>query len=121
MKTVLIVDDSTYMRNLIKNHLSEIDVSIIGEAEDGKDAVEKYIELKPDIVTLDLAMIELSGVEALKEIMDHDPDAKVVVVSSTTNQETVVSEVMALGACTIINKPIIKEDLLGAFNELLLK
>ena len=119
MKTVLIVDDSAFMRNLIKKHLSEIDVRVVGEAEDGKAAVEKYVDLKPDIVTLDLAMFEVGGIEALEEIMNHDPKAKVIIVSSTTKQDSVVSEVMALGACTVIDKPIVKEDLLGAFEEVI--
>jgi len=119
MKTVLIVDDSAFMRNLIKKHLSEIDVRIVGEAEDGKEAVDKYLELKPDIVTLDLAMFEIGGIEALEQIMNHDPKAKVIIVSSTTKQDSTISDVMSLGACTVIDKPIVKEDLLGAFKEII--
>jgi len=119
MKTVLVVDDSAFMRNLIKKHISEIDVTVIGEAEDGKEAIDMYIELKPDIVTLDLAMLEYGGIYALKEIIKHDPDAKIIVVSSTTDQDKVAYEAMDAGARTIINKPIIKEDLLGVFNELI--
>jgi len=119
MKTVLVVDDSAFMRNMIKKHISETDLVVVGEAEDGKDAVEKFIELKPDIVTLDLAMIEHDGIEALREIMQHNPDAKVVVVSSTTDQEDIIAEVNELGACGVINKPIIKDDFLAALNELI--
>jgi len=119
MKTVLVVDDSAFMRNMIKKHISETDLIVVGEAEDGKDAVEKYIELKPDIVTLDLAMIEHDGVEALREIMQHDPDAKVIVVSSTTDQEAVVDEVNELGALAVLNKPIVKEDFIASLNEII--
>ena len=121
MKTVLVVDDSVYMRSLIKKYIGELDVQVVGEAEDGKEAVEKYIELKPDIVTLDLAMLELDGIEALKEIKQHNPEANVIVVSSTTNQSAVVDRVMAAGASTIVNKPILKEDLLGVFEEIMKK
>jgi len=119
MKTILVVDDSAFMRSMIKKHISELDVTVVGEAEDGKEAVEKYIELKPDYVTLDLAMIEHDGIEALREIKQHDPEAKVIIVSSTTDQEAVVAEVLDLGALTVLNKPIIKDDLLGVLKELI--
>ena len=119
MKTVLIVDDSVFMRNMIKDHISELDVQVIGEAENGIIAVEKYIELKPDIVTLDLAMFEYDGIEAMKDIMKHDPEASIIIVSSTADQESVIDEAMSLGARTIINKPISKEEILGVFNELI--
>ena len=119
MKTVLVVDDSAFMRNSIIRHLSDCDIRVVGEAENGKIAVEKYIELKPDIVTLDLAMLDYDGIEALKDIKQHDPNAMVIVISSTTDQESVAAEAMALGAHTIINKPIIKDDLLATFNEIM--
>lgn len=119
MKTVLVVDDSEFMRKLIMKHIKDLDVSIIGEAEDGKIAVEKYIELKPDIVTLDLAMHEHGGIEALKKIMQHNPEAKVIIVCSTAGQDSVLDEAKALGAHAIINKPIKTEELIDAFNSLL--
>ena len=111
MKTVLVVDDSEFMRKLIKKNISGLDVSVIGEAEDGKIAVEKYLELKPDIVTLDLAMHEHGGIEALEKIMQHDPEAKVVIVCSTAGQNTVIDEAKALGACAIVNKPLKNNEL----------
>ena len=119
MKTVLIVDDSEFMRTLIKTHISELDVTVVGEAEDGKDAVEKYKELSPDIVTLDLAMQPHGGIEALKEIKEHNPEAKVVIVSSTGEQDPVVDKANNLGAYAILNKPISKEHLLFVMNKLL--
>ena len=119
MKTVLVVDDSGFMRNLIKKHLSTIDVEVIGEAEDGKVAVEKYIELKPDIVTLDLAMHEHGGLEAFEKMKQHDPNAKVIIVCSTAGQNVVIEEVKALGACAIINKPLKDDELVNAVKELL--
>jgi len=121
MKTVLIVDDSSFMRNIIKKHLDELDVTIVGEAGDGKEAVDKYKELNPDIVTLDLAMLDNDGIEALRVIREHDPNADVIIISSTTDQVTIVDQVTSLGACAIINKPIVKNELIGVFNDLLSK
>ena len=118
MKTVLVVDDSTFMRSLIKKCMDELGINVAGEAEDGKIAFEKYVELEPDIVTLDLAMLEHDGIDALRKIKQHNPDAKVIVISSTTNQPNVVDEVMSLGAYTIINKPNIKDALIRAVNEI---
>ena len=119
MKTLLVVDDSAFMRNMIKKHISELDITVVGEAEDGKEAVEKYIELKPDIVTLDLAMLDHDGIEALKEIKEYDPEAKVIIVSSTTDQDTIVDEVLDLGALAVLNKPIIKDDLVATLIDLI--
>ena len=119
MKTVLIVDDSDFMRTLIKRNISALDVSVIGEAQDGKIAVEKYLELKPDIVTLDLAMQEHGGIEALKEIKQHDPNANVIIVCSTGGQGPVIDEAKALGAIAIINKPLKDDELANAIKSLM--
>ena len=119
MKTVLVVDDSGFMRTLIKKNISKLDVTVVGEAEDGKIALEKYIELKPDIVTLDLAMLDHDGIGALKGIMQHDPNAKVVIVASTAGQNTVIDEAKSLGACAIVNKPLKDDELENAIKALL--
>jgi len=119
MKTILVVDDSSFMRSLVKKSVAELDVQVVGEAEDGKIAFEKYLELEPDIVTLDLAMLEHDGIEALKKIKQHNPQANVIVVSSTTKQPNVVDEVMSLGAYSVINKPNIKDDLIRAVGEII--
>ena len=119
MKTVLVVDDSAFMRNSIIRCLGDANIRVVGEAENGKVAVEKYIEIKPDIVTLDLAMLEYDGIEALKDIKQHDPNAKVIVVSSITDQESIAAEAMALGAYKILNKPINKDDLLATIDEII--
>jgi len=107
------------MRSLIKRNISDLDLEVVGEAEDGKIAFEKYVELSPDIVTLDLAMVEHDGVQALKDIMKHDPKAKVVVVSSITDQEAMVNVVTALGARAVLNKPIVKDALVKAIEAVL--
>ena len=118
MKTVLVVDDSDFMRTLIKRNISGLDVNVVGEAPDGKIAVEKYLELKPDIVTLDLAMQEHGGIEALKEIKQHDPNANVIIVCSTGGQGPVIDEARALGAHAIINKPLKDDELANAIKSL---
>jgi len=119
MKTMLVVDDSEFMRSLIKRHVSELDVSIIGEAEDGKVAIEKFIELSPDIVTLDLAMFELDGIDALEAMMRHNPEARVLIVSSTAGQQVVVDRAMQLGARGVVTKPIEKDVLVSHVKKLL--
>ena len=119
MKTVLVVDDSDFMRTLIKRNISGLDVTVVGEASDGKIAVEKYLELKPDIVTLDLAMQEYNGIDALKEIKKHDPDANVIIVCSTGGQGPVIDEAKELGAHAIINKPLKDDELANAIRSLL--
>jgi len=116
MKTILVVDDSSFMRTLVKKAVADLDVTIVGEAEDGRVAFEKYAELKPDIVTLDLAMVEYDGIEALKNIISHDPNAKIIVISSTTDQDTVADDVKKLGAFAVITKPNIKDSLIEAIH-----
>jgi len=119
VKTVLVVDDSEFMRTLIKKNISGLDVEVIGEAENGKVALEKYIELKPDIVTLDLAMQEYGGLEALEKIMLHNPDAKVIIVCSTAGQGEVIDKATELGAYAIVKKPLKNDELTEIFKSLL--
>lgn len=108
MKRVLIADDAAFMRLSIKNILSKYDYEIVGEAENGKVAVAKYLELKPDIVTMDITMPEMSGIDALKEIMKNDTNAKIVMVTAM-GQEWLVKEAILSGAKSFVVKPF-KED-----------
>ncbi|NLM46174.1 MAG: response regulator [Firmicutes bacterium] len=108
MPRVLIVDDAAFMRMAIKNMLLNHGYEIVGEAENGVAAVKKYLECKPDIVTLDITMPEMNGLEALKAIMKIDPNAKVVMVSAM-GQENMVKEAILSGAKSFIIKPF-KED-----------
>jgi len=109
MKTMLIVDDSAYSRTLIKQALTKLNVKIIGEAENGKEGVEKYIKLVPDIVTMDLSMYDGDGLEALKGIMEVNSNAAVVVISSIGGQELIVEEALKLGAKKVFDKPLNNE------------
>jgi len=79
---ILIVDDAAFMRMMIKDILEKNDYEVVGEAQDGVEAVEKYKELSPDLVTLDITMPEKDGITALKEIMAEDPNAKVIMCSA---------------------------------------
>ncbi len=108
MKRVLIVDDAAFMRISIKKILKKNGFEIVGEAENGAVAVKKYKELQPDIVTMDITMPEKNGVQALKEIIEIDPNAKIVMVSAM-GQELFVREAVKLGAKGFIIKPF-KED-----------
>ncbi len=108
MKKVLIVDDAAFMRLAIKNILEKHDFDVVDEAENGQVGINKYKELKPDLVTMDITMPELDGLSALKQIIAYDPNAKVVMVSAM-GQEQMVMEAIKNGARSFIVKPF-KED-----------
>ena len=110
MKKLLIVDDAAFMRLSIRNMLLKYDLEIVGEAVNGAIGVEMYKELRPDVVTMDITMPEMSGLEALKAIKAFDPQAKVIMVSAM-GQEGVVKEAIISGAKTFIVKPF-KEEFL---------
>ncbi len=112
MSSILIVDDAAFMRLNLKNILKS-DYEIIGEAENGLTAVEKYQELSPDIVTMDITMPEMDGLEAIKAIMDIDPDARIIVCSAMGQQKMVVKAV-ELGVKDFIVKPFNEERVLEA-------
>jgi two-component system chemotaxis response regulator CheY len=115
----MIVDDSAYIRTVIKALLRNVDVKVIAEATNGKEGVELYIEHKPDIVTMDVVMDEKDGLEALKHIIQHDPNAVVLIVSTVVGQDPILDEAMALGAKKVFKKPIDKEPFIECFQELL--
>jgi two-component system chemotaxis response regulator CheY len=91
--------------------------SVVGEAENGLVAIEKYTLLKPDIVTLDITMPEMDGLQALKEIMKTDPKAKVVMVTAL-GQEAHVREAVLMGATSFVVKPINEEHLIKTLKTL---
>ncbi len=113
MISVLIVDDSKFMRMAIKKILLQEGLEVIGEAEEDSEAVTKYKELKPDLVTMDIIMPIESGLEAVKSICEYDPQARIIMVSAM-GQESVVEESLKLGAKGFVIKPIKKENLMEA-------
>jgi len=104
----MVVDDAMFMRASLKMMLEKNGYEVAGEAENGAVAVQKYKEIKPDLVTMDITMPEMDGLQALKLIKQFDADAKVVVVSAM-GQEPVVKDAILSGAKSFIVKPF-KED-----------
>jgi two-component system chemotaxis response regulator CheY len=115
---VLIVDDAAIMRELIKNTLLTYKIPVLAEAENGRLALEKYKELLPEVVILDIDMPEMDGFEALAEIRAFDPQAQVMMCSQVTKQST-VDDAIKLGAVSFIAKPIKTETLIGAVNKII--
>ena len=118
MKKVLIVDDAAFMRMAIKNILVKHDFEVIDEAENGLVGLNKYKDLKPDLVTLDITMPEMTGLEALKEIIAYDPGAKIVMVSAM-GQEQMVMEAIRSGAKSFIVKPFKEDHVIQTLNKIL--
>jgi len=104
MGRILIVDDTMFMRTLLKNILFSGGHEIVGEAADGTEAVAKYQDLKPDLVTMDIVMPKMNGIEALKEIKKMDPGARVVMCTAV-GQEQMVKLAIKSGARGYVVKP----------------
>ena len=101
---ILISDDSAFMRMMIKDILTKNGYNVVGEAENGARAVEKYNELKPDLVLMDITMPEMDGIQALKKIKENDPSALVIMCSAMGQQAMVIESIQA-GAKDFIVKP----------------
>src|SRR5690625_5171644 len=101
---ILIVDDAAFMRMMIKDILVKNGFDVVGEAQDGQQAVEKYKELEPDLVTMDITMPEMDGITALKQILNIHSSAKVIMCSAMGQQAMVIDAIQA-GAKDFIVKP----------------
>jgi len=110
MKTMIVVDDSAFARTTVKIVASKLDVIVVGEADNGKAAVKMYKELMPDVVVMDIAMDDMDGISALREIMEHNPNAAVLMLSSIAGQEMIKEDAMAAGAKAVFMKPINKQE-----------
>ncbi len=117
MSKVMIVDDAAFMRITIKNMLKKSPHEVVGEAENGRVAVERYKALRPDIITMDITMPEMDGLTALKEIMSINPSANVIMVSAM-GQEAMVREAIMNGAKGFIVKPFKEDGILAAIDKL---
>jgi two-component system chemotaxis response regulator CheY len=104
-KKVLIVDDAQFMRTMLKKLVEENGYEVVDEAVNGEEAVKKYKETTPDLVTMDITMPKMDGIEATKAIIDINPDANVVVCSAM-GQKPMVVESLEAGAKDFIVKPI---------------
>lgn len=117
-KRVLIVDDAAFMRMMIKDILTKNGYEIAGEAENGQIAVEKYKDVKPDLVTMDITMPEMDGIAAVKEIVSYDSAARVIMCSAMGQQAMVIDAIQA-GAKDFIVKPFQPERVLEAVSKAL--
>ncbi|TWI55170.1 response regulator [Halalkalibacter nanhaiisediminis] len=113
---VLIVDDAAFMRMMIKDILQKNGFEVVGEANDGAQAVQLYQELSPDLVTMDITMPEKDGIAALKEIRSFDPNAKVIMCSAMGQQAMVIDAIQA-GAKDFIVKPFQADRVLEAIKK----
>lgn len=115
-KTLLIVDDAAIVRERIKETAQATGWEVVGEAGNGREAVERFAELRPAAVTLDLVMPEHDGMQALREIMAIDPHAKVVVVSAL-GQKNVLKDAFKLGAADFVVKPFDSRTLAATLDQ----
>ena len=119
MARVLVVDDAAFMRKVVGDALAKGGHEVVGEAGNGVEAVARFQELKPDLTTLDITMPEKDGIAALKEIIELDPTAKVVMCSAL-GQESKVLESIKIGAKDFVVKPFQAERVLGAVDKALM-
>ena len=116
--SVLIVDDALFMRSMIRDILTNTGrFEVVGEASNGREAVKKYQDLKPEIVTMDIVMPELDGIEATREILRKDPQA-LIIMCSALGQEALVIESIAAGARDFIVKPFTPEKVIRVVDNL---
>ncbi len=115
---IFVVDDAAFMRIMLKDILTENGYQIVGEAENGRDAVEKYKELRPDLTTMDITMPEMDGVNAVKEIRKFDAEANIVMCSAMGQQAMVIDAIQA-GARDFIIKPFQPEKVVEAVRKAL--
>lgn len=117
-KRILIVDDAAFMRMMIKDILVKNGFEVVGEAADGSEAVEKYFELKPDLVTMDITMPEKDGIQALKEIKEKDA-AATIIMCSAMGQQAMVIDAISAGAKDFIVKPFQADRVVEAIEKAL--
>ncbi|MFD2116819.1 response regulator [Paenibacillus yanchengensis] len=115
---ILIVDDAAFMRMMIRDILTKNGYDVVGEAQDGAQAIEKFKEVKPDLVTMDITMPEMDGITALKEIKTIDPNAKVIMCSAMGQQAMVIDAIQA-GAKDFIVKPFQADRVIEAIKKTL--
>ena len=116
MKTVLIVDDSDYMRAIIREHLDDSKFEVIGEAGTGDEAIELALELEPDIITMDNILPDMMGSDITRIlIQEEELDSKIIMISAV-GQESAIKEGLANRACAYLVKPFDSADLIKALN-----
>ncbi len=120
MANVLVVDDALFVRQAMKKILESNGHVMIGEADNGEKAIEKYKELNPDVVLLDITMPGMSGVETLKQLKAIDYDVKVIICSSM-GQQSIIAEAIQAGAKDFVVKPFKEENVIASLEKVLKK
>ncbi|MBP5160058.1 MAG: response regulator [Lachnospiraceae bacterium] len=120
MKRILIIDDSPFIAREITDIIEGKDYEVAGHAKNGEDGISMYKELKPDLVTLDIIMPGIDGIETAQKLLEFDPKARIVMLSSLCDFDT-LREVHEMNLDFLVAKPIDKEKLLEAFEQLLSK
>jgi len=115
---ILVVDDAAFMRMMIRDILTKNGYEVCGEANDGAQAIEKFKEVRPDLITMDITMPEMDGIAALKEIKKIDPSAKVIMCSAMGQQAMVIDAIQA-GAKDFIVKPFQADRVIEAIKKTL--
>jgi two-component system chemotaxis response regulator CheY len=115
---VLVVDDAAFMRMMIKDILRKGGYEVVGEAEDGAKAIEKFRELRPDLVTMDITMPDMDGISAVREIRKMEPNALIIMCSAMGQQAMVIDAIQA-GAKDFVVKPFQPERVLEAVRKVL--
>jgi len=115
---VMIVDDSAIIRQAIQKHLQDFNIEVVGNAEDGKVALEVFQKTRPDVVTLDITMPEVDGLTVLEEILKIDKNVKVMVVTALSDKSTGLKAIK-LGAKSFLPKPFTPEKLRSSFERLI--
>lgn len=118
MARILVCDDSAFMRMMLKTALVSLGHQVAGEAGDGEEAVRQYEELLPDVVTMDITMPQVNGLEALRRIRDRHPRALVIMVSAL-GQQAIIKEALEAGAKDFIVKPFVPEQVAGVLQNVL--
>ncbi|NLM10733.1 MAG: response regulator [Clostridiaceae bacterium] len=118
MANILIVDDAAFMRMMIKDILVKNGYTVVGEAENGAKAVEKFKELEPDLVIMDITMPEMDGIQAVKQIREVKSDAKIIMCSAMGQQAMVIESIQA-GARDFIVKPFQADRVLEAVKKVI--
>ena len=117
-QTVLICDDAPYMRTLLSDIMQRGGFEVVGEASNGLEAVVKYKALRPDIVTMDIVMPEMGGLDALREILAHDPRARVLMCSAM-EESGLMAEALDAGAAGFLTKPFRASGVLEAVQKVM--
>lgn len=118
MAKILMVDDSKTSRKILREILEENGHEVIGEAINGQDGIDKYAKLRPDVTTMDITMPEMDGLEALRQIREIDPEAKVVMVTAAGQKNKMV-EAVKYGAAEFLAKPFDASQIVDILNKVL--